>query len=110
MPDNGSLSWGNIEVEFVTDDYDVVDVQSAIEDVERRYPGFADRVPSGTFIALSRHHFSGEFVGGYQIGSGAPAEVSTRAMSARKGARLLLNDIASRISSEIANLRPKGFR
>lgn len=105
MSNKGFLSWGNIEIEFITGDYDIVDIQSAIQDVEKQFPSFASRVPDGTVIILGRHHYSGEFVGAYQIGRGAPAEVSVRAQTSKKAARHILNDIASKVLSEISILR-----
>jgi len=107
MAEMGTLSWGNIEVEFDKGIYAAADVADAIRRVEARNPGFGDRVPPGTLIALSRHSFSGDYVGDYQVDNGRPREVARRAWSARRAVRKLLDDIASRISADISPLRPR---
>lgn len=108
MADKATLSWGNIAVEFDTTVFAEADIAGAIGAVEARLPGFADRVPAGTLIALSRHSYSGDYVGDYQVASGRPREVAKRAWTARSAARKLLDAIASNISADISPLRPRG--
>lgn len=108
MADTGKLSWGNIEVEFDESVFAQNDVAAAISAVETRLPDFGDRVPPGTLIALSRHGYSGDYVGAYQVGAGRPREVAKRAWTARRAVGKLLDEIASDISADISPLRPRG--
>lgn len=110
MADTGKLRWANIEVEFDTSVFAQADIEAAVRAVEARLPGFGDRVPPGTLIALSRHGFSGDYVGAYQVGAGRPREVAKRAWTARRAAGKLLDEIASDVSADISPLRPRETR
>ena len=109
MADKATLIWGNIEVEFDTIVFGEADIVDAVRAVEARLPGFANRVPPGTLISLSRHSYSGDYVGDFQVGIGRPREVAKRAWTARRAAKKLLDDIASNISADISPLRPRGM-
>lgn len=107
MADKAMLTWGNIKVEFDTSVFGEADIAGAVSAVDARLPGFADRVPPGTLISLSRHSYSGDYVGDYQVDRGRPREVAKRAWTARRAARKLLDEIASSISADISPLRPR---
>ena len=110
MSDTQRFGWGNIDVEFDALVFAAADVEAATRDVDRRLPGFSNRVPPGTFIVLDRHGFSGEYTGSYQVGAGRPSQIAKRAWSARRAVNALVAEIASLISAEISPLRPKGSR
>lgn len=106
MPDRTKISWDNIDVEFDTATFAEAEIEAAVRAVETRLPGFGNRVPPGSMIVLSRHGYSGEYVGAYQVGVGRPHEIARKARSARKAAGVLLAEIASRITADISTLRP----